>query len=59
MVADDLAPGLTSRYGVGPVDLDAVEYAIDPCPVGLQPPTEANRLAVRYTPYNGPGAMPT
>ena len=52
-------PNSFTRYGVGAVDLDAVEYAVDPCPVGMQPPTEATRLPVRYTPYNGPGAMPT
>jgi UDP:flavonoid glycosyltransferase YjiC (YdhE family) len=29
-----------------------VEHVLDPCPSGIEPPTNAQRLRVRYVPYN-------
>jgi UDP:flavonoid glycosyltransferase YjiC (YdhE family) len=46
------------RYGLGILSPDLVRYAIDPCPVGVAPPTTATRLPVRYIPYNTEGAAP-
>lgn len=45
-------------YGVGRIALDSVEHVIDPCPPDLAPPVDANRLPVRYVPYNGTGEVP-
>ncbi|MEV0001599.1 nucleotide disphospho-sugar-binding domain-containing protein [Micromonospora sp. NPDC050980] len=51
--------GSFTPHRAGPLTLDTVTHVIDPCPAGLAPPVDATRLAVRYTPYNGPGTMPT
>jgi UDP:flavonoid glycosyltransferase YjiC (YdhE family) len=45
-------------YGVGEVSLDTVGHVIDPCPPDLAPPVKADRLPVRYVPYNGTGEVP-
>ena len=45
------------RHGLPDMGPELIEYAIDPCPPSLEPPTAATRLPVRYVPYNGPGAM--
>ncbi len=46
------------RHGVQERGVDLIDHVIDICPVSMAPPTAANRLPVRYIPYNGPGAMP-
>lgn len=46
-------------HRAGPLGLDTAEHVIDPCAVSLGPAVASNRLPVRYTPYNGPGAMPS
>jgi hypothetical protein len=46
------------RFGLGDFDLDMIEYAADPCPSTVAPPTEAERLAVCYVPYNGSAPVP-
>ncbi|ASW54606.1 nucleotide disphospho-sugar-binding domain-containing protein [Plantactinospora sp. KBS50] len=51
--------GSFGAHTAGKLTLDTVEHVIDPCPAGLAPPVASNRMAVRYTPYNGPGSMPT
>ncbi|GIJ60410.1 nucleotide disphospho-sugar-binding domain-containing protein [Virgisporangium aurantiacum] len=50
--------GLLRRYGVVDPVADLIDYVIDPCPAALAPPTNATRLAVRYLPYTGAGALP-
>ncbi len=35
-----------------------VRHVIDPTPDSLEPPTHAERLRMRYVPYNGTGAAP-
>lgn len=46
------------RYGLPPVSYDRIGYFADPCPPALAPATHAQRLPVRYVPYNGPGTDP-
>ncbi|MDO0926706.1 methyltransferase [Streptomyces sp. TG1A-8] len=50
--------GSFPRYGAGEMGTDLIEYVLDPCPPGLEPPTDARRLRMRYVPYNGPGTAP-
>ncbi|MFI1169754.1 nucleotide disphospho-sugar-binding domain-containing protein [Streptomyces sp. NPDC020801] len=50
--------GSFPRYGLGEFSPDMVEYVIDPCPSSLAQPTKANRLPVRYVPYNGCAPAP-
>ncbi|MGW0534422.1 nucleotide disphospho-sugar-binding domain-containing protein [Streptomyces sp. NPDC003032] len=51
--------GAFARHGVGPWDRTQIGWAVDPSPPGLLPPFgTAERLPMRYVPYNGPGAMP-
>ncbi|WP_251094270.1 methyltransferase [Streptomyces sp. Caat 7-52] len=50
--------GSFPRYGVAEMSDDLIEYVVDPCPPGIEPPTHARRLHLRYTPYNGPGEPP-
>lgn len=48
--------GTFARYGLPGDPVDLVDRVVDPCPASLAPPTDAaDRLAVRYLPYNGPG----
>lgn len=47
------------RHGVTERGVDLIRHVIDICPPSMAPPTAANRLPVRYIPYNGPGAMPS
>ncbi|MBW5425190.1 DUF1205 domain-containing protein [Streptomyces sp. BG9H] len=47
------------RHGVGEVSFDHVSHVIDPCPADLAPRLlPAERLPVRFVPYNGPGGLP-
>ncbi|GAA3453654.1 nucleotide disphospho-sugar-binding domain-containing protein [Dactylosporangium matsuzakiense] len=46
------------RHGAGPFSPDLVRYALDPCPDAIAPPVRAERIPVRYVPYNGPGTPP-
>jgi len=50
--------GSFPRHGVGEMSTDLIEYVIDPCPPGLEPPTAARRLRMRHIPYNGPAPAP-
>ncbi|WP_203765403.1 nucleotide disphospho-sugar-binding domain-containing protein [Actinoplanes nipponensis] len=50
--------GSFAPHGAGAVALDTVGHVIDPCPEPLGPVVDAERLAVRYTPYNGPEEVP-
>lgn len=50
--------GAFGRYDIGAMSFDHVDYFIDRCPPSLAPPTKAERLPVRYVPYNGPGTAP-
>ena len=48
---------LYDRLGVEPRAEHAVA-TVDPCPDSMQVPGIANRIPMRYVPYNGPGALP-
>ncbi|SBT42900.1 nucleotide disphospho-sugar-binding domain-containing protein [Micromonospora auratinigra] len=49
--------GTFARHGLPADPVGLVRRVVDPCPASLAPPTDAAlRLAVRYLPYNGPGA---
>jgi UDP:flavonoid glycosyltransferase YjiC (YdhE family) len=50
--------GSFPRYGLPELHPDLVGHVIDPCPATLAPPTTAERLPMRYIPYNGLGAAP-
>ncbi|MFC8507221.1 nucleotide disphospho-sugar-binding domain-containing protein [Streptomyces sp. NPDC057411] len=50
--------GSFPRYGLGTFDLGMVERVVDPSPPSLKVPVLAERLPVRYVPYNGAGAVP-
>lgn len=50
--------GAFRRHGAGEFTPDMIERVLDPCPEVLRPRTSAERLAVRYVPYNGPGGVP-
>lgn len=50
--------GSFPRHGAGRMGPDQIEYVVDPCPAGIEPPVHATRLPVRYVPYNGPGPDP-
>ncbi|MDG4820768.1 DUF1205 domain-containing protein [Asanoa sp. WMMD1127] len=54
-VADLLAP-LAARHGLDPVD-PAAAPTVDPCPGRFQLDTLADRLPMRYVPFNGPGTQ--
>jgi UDP:flavonoid glycosyltransferase YjiC (YdhE family) len=48
------------HYGVE-VRADYAARVVDPCPLSMELPelpTPANRLPIRYVPYNGPGVVP-
>jgi UDP:flavonoid glycosyltransferase YjiC (YdhE family) len=45
-----------ARHGVRAMSARLIRHVVDPCPASLAVPTDAQRLAVRYTPYNGPGS---
>ncbi|MEQ4303841.1 nucleotide disphospho-sugar-binding domain-containing protein [Plantactinospora sp. B6F1] len=47
------------RHGVGTMGPDVYRYVVDPSPPSAAPPLRAERLGLRYLPYNGPGAMPS
>ncbi|MFJ5233534.1 nucleotide disphospho-sugar-binding domain-containing protein [Kitasatospora sp. NPDC088391] len=66
---DEHEPGLTlvpvdmsrsfERYAVGEPGFDRLTHVIDPNPAALAPALlGAERLPVRFVPYNGPGAVP-
>jgi UDP:flavonoid glycosyltransferase YjiC (YdhE family) len=57
IVPDDIS-GSFRRYGLGEFTPDLIEHVIDPCPAALRPPTTADRLPVRYVPYNLAGSAP-
>ncbi|MDH6213170.1 nucleotide disphospho-sugar-binding domain-containing protein [Streptomyces pseudovenezuelae] len=50
--------GSFTRYGLGTFDLTMIERVVDPNPPSLKVPVEAERLPVRYVPYNGGGPAP-
>jgi UDP:flavonoid glycosyltransferase YjiC (YdhE family) len=50
--------GTFVEYGQPQLTADLIEHVIDPCPPGVVAPTRAARHAVRFVPYNGPGAPP-
>jgi UDP:flavonoid glycosyltransferase YjiC (YdhE family) len=45
--------GSFPRHGLEPFHLGMIDRVVDPCPAELAPPTTAQRLAMRYVPYNG------
>jgi len=57
IVVEDLSESF-ARHGAGEMCLAQIEHVLDYCPPSLQPPTRANRLPTRFTPYNGPGPVP-
>ncbi|MFF3315376.1 nucleotide disphospho-sugar-binding domain-containing protein [Streptomyces sp. NPDC003035] len=50
--------GAFPRYGLGTFDVTMIERVVDPNPPSLKVPVEAERLPVRYVPYNGAGPAP-
>ncbi|GAA0639214.1 DUF1205 domain-containing protein [Kutzneria viridogrisea] len=58
----DLVPAYSNLFfdviGVRERGRQFISTVLDPCPKSLAPPTEADRLTVRFVPYNGPGAAP-
>jgi UDP:flavonoid glycosyltransferase YjiC (YdhE family) len=46
------------RYGLPEMTADMITRVIDPCPDSAPPMTTAERLPVRYVPYNGVGHAP-
>lgn len=46
------------RHGAGEFGLHLIEQVVDPCPPAIEPRTEADRLPVRYVPYNGCAPAP-
>ncbi|GAA2643577.1 DUF1205 domain-containing protein [Dactylosporangium fulvum] len=50
--------GSFERHGFGPFGPDLVRHVLDPCPGPVAPPVRAERIPVRYVPYNGPGTPP-
>ncbi|TDP92866.1 nucleotide disphospho-sugar-binding domain-containing protein [Labedaea rhizosphaerae] len=50
--------GAFPRYGFGEFSTAMIEHVVDPCPAPLAPRTKANRLPVRYVPYNGCAPAP-
>lgn len=51
--------GTFAKWKVGDLGPGDVTHVIDPCPAELAPPIgTAERLPVRYVPYNGPGEAP-
>lgn len=50
--------GAFPRYGLGTFDVSMIERVVDPNPPSLKVPVEAERLPVRYVPYNGAGPAP-
>jgi UDP:flavonoid glycosyltransferase YjiC (YdhE family) len=57
LVPEDIS-GSFVRYGLGPLDLSMITTVIDPCPASLEPPLTAERVPVRYVPYNGSAPAP-
>lgn len=51
--------GSFPRYGLGEFSLDMIDRVVDPCPPSLDVPTPAERLPVRYVPYNGTAPSPS
>ncbi|MDQ7803498.1 DUF1205 domain-containing protein [Amycolatopsis sp. A133] len=49
--------GLLRRFGLGEVGTLG-DATVDPCPPSLQRARPVRTLAMRYVPYNGPGAAP-
>ncbi|MFF2143613.1 nucleotide disphospho-sugar-binding domain-containing protein [Kitasatospora sp. NPDC058190] len=45
------------RHGITATGRALIDRVIDICPADLAPPTAAERLPLRYVPYNGPGGM--
>ncbi|WP_435055719.1 nucleotide disphospho-sugar-binding domain-containing protein [Micromonospora aurantiaca (nom. illeg.)] len=58
IVPDDIS-GSFARYGLGPFDAGMIKTVVDPCPSSVEPPLAAERLPVRYVPYNGTAPAPT
>jgi UDP:flavonoid glycosyltransferase YjiC (YdhE family) len=46
------------RHGFGGFGPDSIEHVVDPCPTAVEPPVLAERLPVRFIPYNGGGVAP-
>ncbi len=43
-------------HGLPPPHADQISHVLDPCPPGVRPQSRADRIPVRFVPYNGPGA---
>ncbi|MFJ9445098.1 glycosyltransferase [Kitasatospora sp. NPDC101235] len=58
-LSPDLPAPARERLGIA-ADADLLRYVVDPCPPQAAPRTRAERLAVRYVPYEGsrPDAAP-
>ncbi len=50
--------GAFRRHGVAEFAPEQITHVVDPCPALLRPLTSAERLPVRYVPYNGQGSAP-
>ncbi|MFJ9447724.1 nucleotide disphospho-sugar-binding domain-containing protein [Kitasatospora sp. NPDC101235] len=50
--------GILRSLGVKGKGRELITHVIDPCPEAIAPPTAAERLPMRYVPYNGPGEAP-
>lgn len=50
--------GSFRRYRLPETTTDHIQHAVDPCPPSLAPPTSAQRLPVRFVPYNGSTPAP-
>jgi UDP:flavonoid glycosyltransferase YjiC (YdhE family) len=48
---------LFARFSVEP-RYDLANWTIDPCPPGMQTPTDVARIPMRYVPYSGGGTVP-
>lgn len=58
-IVPDYSNGILRRMGVDKPGRDMVRYVIDPSPSGIAPPIGgAQRIPMRYVPYNGPGEAP-
>lgn len=51
--------GSFTRYGLGTLSMDMITRVVDPCPPSLKVPVPAERLPVRFVPYNGTAPVPT
>jgi len=57
-IVPDYSNGILRKLGVRMRGRDMIRYVIDPNPASMAPPIKAERLPMRYVPYNGPGDAP-